>query len=79
MELDLMDLQPELFEVLKSAHKNKTRFDNVYAISRDTGSGKSAKRAILSQEPQQLTIDETPDSLTVTLAFETFDLSEARK
>ena len=51
----------------------------MYCISRTDGSSKMAKNAVLSNKPQQLTVDETAESLNVSLEFETFDSSEVHK
>jgi predicted transcriptional regulator len=74
----IMNMTADLKAVLDQAYQNKDRLD-AYCISRVDGSSKMAKNAILSQQPQQLTIDETPDSMNVALVFETFDSSEVHK
>lgn len=74
----IMDMSITLKDVLDAAYVAQTRMD-VYAISRSDGSSKMAKNAVLSQVPQQLTIDEGADTLTVSLSFESFDLSEVYK
>ena len=74
----IMGMTPELKSVLDAAYEDKARLD-VYCIDRTDGSSKMAKNAILSQQPQQLTVDETADSMNVALAFESFDLSETHK
>lgn len=71
-------MSAELKAVLDQAYADQTRLD-VYAISRTDGSSKMAKNSVLSQQPQQLTLDDTPDSLNVGLAFESFDLTEMHK
>ncbi len=68
----------ELKAVLDTAYENKTRVD-VYCIDRTDGSGKMGKNAIVCQQPQQLQVDETAESMNVALIFETFDLSEIHK
>ncbi len=74
----IIDMPAELKLVLDAAYKDKTRMD-VFAIDRDDGSSKMAKSAILSQQPQQLVLDDSPDSMNVSLAFESYDLSEVHK
>lgn len=74
----VLDLSSALFGVLKSAYKNQTRLE-VYAIDRKTGSSKIGKNSILSNDPQQLTIDDSPESMQVSLEFETFDLEDKIK
>jgi hypothetical protein len=73
-----MNMSAELKTVLDDCFKNQTRLD-VYAISRSDGSSKMAKNAILSNQPQQLTLDESPESMQVALEFESFDLTEVHK
>jgi len=68
----------ELKAVLDSVYDLKERVD-VYCISRTDGSSKMAKNAVLCQQPQQLQIDESPESMNVMLTFETFDSSEVMK
>lgn len=68
----------ELHNLLKQAHSDQTRMD-VYCVSRVDGSSKIAKNSVLSQEPKQLTLDESPDSLNTALMFESFDVSEVHK
>lgn len=74
----IIGMSPELKAVLDQAYQNHDRLD-VYAISRTDGSSKMAKNAVLSTQPQQLTMDENPDSMNVALAFESFDLTETHK
>ncbi len=76
--IPIIEMSPELKDVLDGAFDDQTRLE-VYCIDRATGSSKMAKNAILSQKPQQLNIDETPESMEVKLDFETFDSSEVHK
>ena len=75
----IMDMTPELKLVLDDCFTNKTRIEAVYCIDRTDGSGKMAKNAILCQQPQQLTVDESPESMNFALMFQSFDLSEIHK
>lgn len=74
----ILNMSSELKAVLDAAYENQTRME-VYAIDRATGSSKMGKDAVLSNKPQQLTIDETSDSIEVALEFETFNISEVYK
>lgn len=74
----IMNMSAALKAVLDSAYENKDRLD-VFCINRNDGSSKMAKNAVLSQQPQQLTIDDSPESMNVALVFESFDLSEVHK
>lgn len=74
----VMDMPLEVHNLLKAAYDNKDRMD-AYCISNVDGSSKIAKNAVLSQEPQQLTVDDSPESLNVALVFESYDVSEVHK
>lgn len=74
----ILGMDAALKTVLDVAHTNRDRLD-VYCISRIDGSSKMAKNAVLCQQPQQLTIDDSPESMNVALIFETFDSSEVHK
>lgn len=76
--IEQLNMSPELLAVLIDAYENETRLD-AYVIERKTGSSKMAKNAILSNRPQQLDLDETPESMNVTLELETFDPDEKHK
>lgn len=74
----IMNMSQALKGVLDTAYNDKTRLE-VFCIDRNDGSSKIARNAILSQQPQQLTVDESPESMNVSLVFESFDLSETHK
>ena len=74
----ILNMSLALKTVLDDCFKNQTRLE-VYCIDRTDGSSKMAKQAILSNRPQQLTIDETAESMQVSLEFETFDSNEVHK
>ncbi len=74
----IIGMSADLKAVLDEAYNGRARLD-VYCISRVDGSSKMGKNAILSQQPQQLKIDDSPDSMNVVLSFETFDSSEVHK
>ena len=76
--MPVMALNVDMVELLKGCFENQTRLE-VFAISRKDGSSKMAKKAILSNQPQQLTLDDTAESMQVSLEFESFDLSEVHK
>ncbi len=73
-----LDMSVELKAVLDDCYNSQTRVE-VYCIDRTDGSSKMAKNAVLSNKPQQLTINDTADSMAVSLEFETFDSSEVMK
>ncbi|WKV32910.1 hypothetical protein MAC3UK_0023 [Bdellovibrio phage MAC3UK] len=76
--LPILNMTGALKGVLDAAFDNQTRIE-VYAIDRASGSSKMARSAILSNKPQQLTLDDSADSMQVSLEFETFDSSETHK
>lgn len=76
--IPILNMSADLKEVLDLCFDNKTRVE-VYCIDRGDGSSKMAKNAILCNKPQQLTIDESAESMNVALEFETFDSSEVHK
>lgn len=74
----ILDMSPELKALFDTCFKEQKRLD-FYAISRKDGSSKMGKNSILSNNPQQLTLDDTAESLQVSLEFETFDSTENLK
>lgn len=76
--IPILNLTIELKAALDGAFENQTRLE-VYCIDRTDGSSKMAKEAILCNRPQQLTLNDTPDSMDVSLEFETFDSTETHK
>lgn len=76
--LTLIGIPMELHNLLKAAYVNKTRMD-CYVVSRADGSSKIAKNAILSQEPKQLSVSDSAESMNTSLIFKSFDVSEEHK
>jgi hypothetical protein len=76
--LTVIGISLELHGLLKTVYKKKDRVD-CYCISRVDGSSKIGKNAVLAQEPRQLSLDESAESLNIALVFETFDISEVHK
>jgi hypothetical protein len=76
--IPIIEMSAELKGVLDQAFDNQDRLD-VFCISRADGSSKMAKNSILCNKPQQLTLDDSPDAMNVSLEFETFDSSEVHK
>lgn len=74
----IIGMPAELHTLLKHAYAERTRLD-CYCISRVDGSSKIAKNAILSQEPKQLTVDDSAESMNTALVFESYDVSEVHK
>lgn len=74
----VMDMSSEMRTALEVCYAEQKRVD-VWAVDRTDGSSKIAKNAILSQQPMQLGVDETAESLNVSLVFESYDLSEIHK
>lgn len=67
-----MDLPSELVTAYTKACEDEERMD-FSVVSRRDGSSFTAKNSILTQKPQQLTLDESPESMNVTLALQSFD------
>lgn len=76
--IPIMDMSAGLHNVLVGAFENQSRLE-VYCISRTDGSSKMARNAILANMPQQLSLDETAESMSVSLEFVTFDSGENHK
>jgi len=74
----IIGMSADLKGVLEQAYLNKDRLD-AYCVSRIDGSSKIAKNSVLCMQPQQLNIDEGPESMNVALVFESFDLVEVHK
>ena len=74
----IIGMSGDLKSVLQTAYEGQTRMD-VFCVSRIDGSSKIGKDAVLSMQPMQLNIDDTPDSMNVALVFETFNMVEAHK
>lgn len=76
--LPILNMSAALKGVMDDCFNNQTRLD-VYCIDRTDGSSKMAKNAIISNRPQQLTVDESAESMNVSLEFVTFDSTETHK
>ncbi len=76
--LTIIGMEASIYALLKAAWNDKTRLD-CFCISRIDGSSKIAKNSVICQEPQQLLVDETAESMNVGLVFESFDVSEVHK
>jgi hypothetical protein len=76
--IPILNMSAALKTVLDEVYDTQGRVD-CFAIDRTDGSSKIAKNAILSNRPQQLTLDDTAESLNVSLIFETFDSNENHK
>ncbi len=74
----IIGMTSDIYTLLKTAYDAQTRMD-CYCVNRNDGSSKIAKNAVLSMEPKQLNVDDSPDSMNVALAFESFDVSELHK
>lgn len=76
--IPILEMSAALKSVLDGAFNNQTRLE-VFCISRTDGSSKMARNAILANRPQQLTLDDTAESMNVSLEFVSFDSSEVHK
>lgn len=76
--IPILGLTVALKAVLDSCYEDQTRIE-VYCIDRKKGHSKMARKAILANKPQQLAIDETAESMSVSLEFQTFASTEVFK
>lgn len=76
--LTVIGMPIAVHSLLKKAYADKTRLD-CYCVSRVDGSAKIAKNAIITQEPKQLSLDDSAESMNTALIFESFDVSEVHK
>lgn len=76
--IPILAMSAALKSVLDNCYENQERVD-VYCVARSDGSSKWARSAVLANRPQQLTIDESAESMEVSLEFVTFDSSENHK
>jgi len=74
----LIGISSSMFSLLSSIYTGKGRCE-CYCVDRTSGSSKIAKQAILSQQPRQLSVDETPESMNVVVSFESYDIQELHK
>lgn len=74
----VLGVSAEMHGLLTRIYKERTRVD-AYCVSRTDGSSKIAKNAVLSQEPTQMNMSESSDSLNIDLVFESFNIEEKRK
>lgn len=73
-----MNIPIAMYNVFGDIFRKKERID-FYAIDRTDGSSKWLKEAILSNEPEQLNLDDTPESLEVSIELESFQSIEIHK
>ena len=73
--IPILNMTAELKGALDDAFETAARLD-VYVVSRSNGSSKWLRSAVLSNRPQQLVLDETAESLNVSLEFEGFESEE---
>ena len=76
--IPIIEMSAALKSVLDEAFDNQTRVD-IFCVDRTDGSSKIGKNAVLVNRPQQLTLDDSAESMNVALEFETFDSSEVHK
>ena len=76
--VNVLGITKAMYDLLSGAYESQERMD-VYCVDRKDGSSKTAKDAVLRQAPMQLTVDESVDSMTVALAWDSFDLQEVHK
>lgn len=78
LTLTIIGVSVDIHNLLKQIYKDRARVD-FYCVSRADGSSKIGKNAILSQEPLQLSVNESADSMNMALVFESYDVEEVHK
>jgi hypothetical protein len=78
LTVTLIGVSAEMYNLLSGIYDARGRCE-CFCVDRTDGSSKIAKNAILTQQPEQLTVDQSPESMNVQLIFETFDLVEVHK
>lgn len=76
--IPVIGIPSALHNALKKAYKEKTRME-VFCVSRSDGSAKLAKKSILTQSPKQLTVDDSAESMAMSLVWESFEVEETHK
>ncbi len=74
----IIGMSSALATLFTTIYESKERCE-FYCVDRTDGSSKIGKSAILSQQPKQLSVNESPDSMNIALIFETFDFKEVHK
>ena len=76
--IPILNMSVALKESLDETFTNADRID-VYCVDKTNGSTKWLRGAILCNAPQQLALDATPESMNVSLEFESFRSEEILK
>lgn len=76
--IPILQMSAALKEALDLAFDQQKRIEP-YCIDRKDGSMKMMKQAILSNRPQQLTLDDSAESMNVSIEFESFEPIEVHK
>lgn len=76
--MTVIGIEKDLHNLLKEVYAAQERV-SVWGIMKADGSSKIAKNAVLSQEPMQLSMDDSSESLNTDLIFESYDVSENHK
>lgn len=78
MTIPILNMSIALKAALDSAYDNQTRLE-CFCIDKSDGSSKTMRNALLSNKPQQLMLDDSPESMNVSLEFVSFDSVEVHK
>lgn len=71
----IMGVEKAIYDVLAKAYDDGTRVDfNI--VARSDGSSKIAKNAVICQRPRQNNLDDSAESLNMTIMLESFDVEE---
>ena len=71
ISVSLVGLRKDFFPVFRKIYAEEDRVE-VYCIDRKTGNNRVFKDAVLTQEPEQLTMTDGAEEMNLTLVFESF-------
>jgi len=74
----LEDIPKEVRDLLVECFDTQERID-LFVAARSDGSSRIGKNCVLGQPPRQLTLDDSAESMDVSLEFATYDLAETHK
>lgn len=74
--IPVIDMTTELFNLLKDCFKNQTRL-TVFTVDKQ-GQMTTAKQSVLAQTPLQLTLDDSAESMDISLEFVSFLVEQVR-
>lgn len=76
ISVPVIEMSTDLFNLLKDCFKNQTRI-KFYVVDKN-GQTFTGKQCLLAQQPMQLTLDDSAESMDCTLEFVTFLVDQKR-